>query len=139
MYARRDLFRLGLSGASMAAGASLLPGLGRAQGFWGAPGGYGPREVAVHNLHTGESISAIYFDRGEYVPDALSAMNHVMRDFRTGEIHEMQPQLFDLWHTIRDVDREPRAVPDHLRLPLAPDQRHAARDVLRRGAETATT
>ena len=109
MYARRDIFKLGLSGASMAAGATLLPGLGKAQGyfgaqgFWGAPGGFGPREVAVHNLHTGESISAIYFDRGRYVQDALDAMNHVMRDYRTGETHEMQPQLFDLWHTIRDV------------------------------------
>ena len=109
MYARRDLFKLGLSSASVAAGATLLPGLGKAQGYfgaqgyWGAPGGFGPREVAVHNLHTGESISAIYFDRGAYVPDALAAMNHVMRDFRTGQIHEMNPQLFDLWHTIRDV------------------------------------
>ena len=109
MYARRDLFKLGLSSASVAAGATLLPGLGKAQGYfgaqgyWGAPGGFGPREVAVHNLHTGESISAIYFDRGAYVPDALAAMNHVMRDFRTGETHEMSPQLFDLWHTIRDV------------------------------------
>ena len=114
MYARRDIFKLGLSGATMAAGATLLPGLGHAQGyfgaqgFWGAPGGVGPREVAVHNLHTGESISAIYFARGQYVPDALSAMNHVMRDFRTGEIHEMQPQLFDLWHTIRDVTESRR-------------------------------
>ena len=103
VYARRDLFKLGLSSASVAAGSVLLPGAGKAQGFWGAPGGFGPREVAVHNLHTGESISAIYFDRGQYVPDALQAMNHVMRDYRTGEEHEMQPELFDLWHTIRDV------------------------------------
>ena len=103
MYARRDLFKLGCSSIAAAAGATLLPGVGKAQGFWGAPGSLGPREVAVHNLHTGESISAIYFDQGAYVPDALSAMNHVMRDFRTNEIHEMDPQLFDLWHTIRDV------------------------------------
>ncbi len=103
MYARRDLFKLAGSSASVAMGATLLPNVCKAQGFWGAPGGFGPREVAVHNLHTGESISAIYFDRGAYVPDALDAMNHVMRDFRTGEIHVMDPQLFDLWHTIRDV------------------------------------
>ena len=114
VYARRDLFKMGLSGGAMAAGATLLPGVGKAQGYfgaqgyWGAPGGLGPREVAVHNLHTGESISAIYYDRGEYVPDALTAMNHVMRDFRTGEIHEMQPALFDLWHTIRDVTESRR-------------------------------
>ncbi len=109
MYARRDLFKMGFSSAAVSAGVTLLPGLGKAQGYfgargaWGAPGGFGPREVAVHNLHTGESISAIYYDRGQYVPDALAAMNHVMRDYRTGEIHEMRPELFDLWHTIRDV------------------------------------
>ncbi len=125
MYARRDLFKLGLSGASMAAGVTLLPGFGRAQGYfgaqgnWGAPGGYGAREVAVHNLHTGESISAIYFDRGEYVADALAAMNHVMRDFRTGDVHEMNPQLFDLWHTIRDVteSRQPFQIVSGYRSP----------------------
>ena len=103
MYARRDVFKLGLSGASVAAASALLPNFAEAQGFWGSPGGFGAREVAVHNLHTGESISTIYFDNGRYVPDALAAMNHVMRDYRTGEVHEMQPELFDLWHTIRDV------------------------------------
>src|SRR5579875_205429 len=94
---------MGFSGAATAAAAGFIPGVGQAQGFWGLPGGFGAREVAVHNLHTGESLSAIYFDKGRYVPDALFAINHVMRDFRTGEVHEMNPQLFDLWHTIRDV------------------------------------
>ena len=132
MYARRDLFKLGLSGASIAAGVTLLPGLGRAQGYfgaqgdWGAPGGYGPREVAVHNLHTGESISAIYFDRGQYVPDALAAMNHVMRDFRTGDVHEMNPQLFDLWHTLRDVteSRQPFQIISGYRSPQTNEMLH---------------
>ena len=134
MYARRDLFKVGLSGAALTVGATLLPGLGRAegyfgaQGFWGAPGGYGPREVAVHNLHTGESISAIYFDRGEYVPDALAAMNHVMRDFRTGDVHEMKPQLFDLWHTIRDVteSRQPFQIISGYRSPKTNEMLHEA-------------
>ena len=119
MYARRDLFKLGLSSATVAAGAALLPNTGKAQGFWGAPGGFGAREVAVHNLHTGESISAIYYDRGQYVPDALQAMNHVMRDYRTGEIHEMQPELFDLWHTLRDVtgSRQPYQIISGYRSP----------------------
>jgi uncharacterized protein YcbK (DUF882 family) len=134
VYARRDLFKLGLSSASVAAGVTLLPGMGEAQGyfgargFWGAPGGFGPREVAVHNLHTGESLSAIYFDRGEYVPDALSAMNHVMRDFRTGEVHEMRPELFDLWHTIRDVtgSRQPFQIISGYRSPKTNEMLHEA-------------
>jgi uncharacterized protein YcbK (DUF882 family) len=55
-----------------------------------------PRTVAFHNLHTGESLEATYWDRGTYVPDALSAVNHVLRDFRTGDVHDIDPRLLDL-------------------------------------------
>jgi uncharacterized protein YcbK (DUF882 family) len=37
---------------------------------------------------------------GRYVPDALAAVNHVMRDFRTGDVHFMDPQLLDLMHAL---------------------------------------
>jgi uncharacterized protein YcbK (DUF882 family) len=56
----------------------------------------GPRTVAFHNLHTGESLDATYWDNGTYVPDALSAVNHVLRDFRTGDVHPIEPRLLDL-------------------------------------------
>jgi uncharacterized protein YcbK (DUF882 family) len=56
----------------------------------------GPRQVALHNLHTGESLQAIYWDEGRYVPDALAAVNKVLRDFRTGDEHMMDPRLLDL-------------------------------------------
>jgi len=56
----------------------------------------GPRSVALHNLHTGESLNAIYWDDGGYVPDALAAVNRVLRDFRTGDEHPMDPRLLDL-------------------------------------------
>jgi uncharacterized protein YcbK (DUF882 family) len=56
----------------------------------------GPRSVALHNLHTGESLNAIYWDDGAYVPDALQAVNKVLRDFRTGDEHVMDPRLLDL-------------------------------------------
>jgi uncharacterized protein YcbK (DUF882 family) len=55
-----------------------------------------PRRVVIHNLHTDERVDAIYFDEGRYVPDALAAVNHVMRDYRTGDVHFMEPQLLDL-------------------------------------------
>jgi uncharacterized protein YcbK (DUF882 family) len=113
MYARRDLLRLGALGGAAAAGIATLPSRSLAQGYPYADGYYRPehselpayvdhatRQVAVHNLHTGESLETIYFDRGEYVPDALAAMNHVLRDFRTGDVHEMNPKVFDLLHTL---------------------------------------
>jgi uncharacterized protein YcbK (DUF882 family) len=59
-----------------------------------------PRRVVIHNLHTDERVDAIYFDEGRYVPDALAAVNHVMRDYRTGDVHFMEPQLLDLMHVL---------------------------------------
>ncbi len=52
--------------------------------------------MRFHNLHTDEKLDAVYFERGAYVPDALSAVNHVLRDFRTGDVHPMDPGLLDV-------------------------------------------
>jgi uncharacterized protein YcbK (DUF882 family) len=54
------------------------------------------RSLAFHNLHTGEHLSVDYWVEGDYQPQALLAVNHVLRDFRTGEIHSIEPGLLDL-------------------------------------------
>lgn len=59
------------------------------------------RTLAFHNLHTGESLSATYWEAGRYVPDALDALNHLLRDHRTGEVHPIEPGLFDLIADLR--------------------------------------
>lgn len=61
-----------------------------------------PRHVALHNLHTGESLEACYFDQGRYVPDAMAAVNKVLRDYRTGDEHPMNPGLLDVLHKVRE-------------------------------------
>jgi len=58
--------------------------------------GEDPRRVKFHNLHTDEKLDAVYWEKGAYVPDALHAVNHVLRDFRTGDMHTMDPGLLDL-------------------------------------------
>ena len=58
--------------------------------------GEDPRRVQFHNLHTDEKLDAVYWEKGAYVPDALHAVNHVLRDFRTGDMHTMDPGLLDL-------------------------------------------
>jgi uncharacterized protein YcbK (DUF882 family) len=52
--------------------------------------------VRFHNLHTDEKLDAVYWEQGRYVPDALHAVNTVLRDFRTGDVHMMDPALLDL-------------------------------------------
>jgi uncharacterized protein YcbK (DUF882 family) len=54
------------------------------------------RSVALDNLHTGESMEAVYWADGDYIPDVLAAVNVHLRDFRTGDVHPIDPRLLDL-------------------------------------------
>jgi uncharacterized protein YcbK (DUF882 family) len=54
------------------------------------------RRLAFDNLHTGERLSLEYWAKGAYIPDALSSINHLLRDFRTGDVHMIEPRLLDL-------------------------------------------
>jgi uncharacterized protein YcbK (DUF882 family) len=59
------------------------------------------RHAFVHNLHTGDTLNTVYYENGAYVPDALHAAMKVLRDWRSGEEHFMDPRLFDLMHKLR--------------------------------------
>jgi uncharacterized protein YcbK (DUF882 family) len=60
-----------------------------------------PRTLAFDNLHTGERLSVEYWTEGSYVPDALTSINHLLRDFRTGDVHVMEPRLLDLLNILQ--------------------------------------
>ncbi len=62
---------------------------------------FGPRSITLKNVHTDEKLEAIYFDDGKYVPDALEAVNKVLRDFRTGDVHPIDPRLLDVITEVR--------------------------------------
>ncbi len=59
------------------------------------------RRLAFDNLHTGEKIHTEYWADGTYIPDALKAINRVLRDFRTGDIHPIETRLLDLLVLLR--------------------------------------
>jgi uncharacterized protein YcbK (DUF882 family) len=56
---------------------------------------HAPRWLKLHNIHTQEKLEAVYFEKGEYVPDAVQALDRVLRDYRTGDVYSMHPGLFD--------------------------------------------
>lgn len=58
------------------------------------------RAVSLDNLHTGEKLQAVYWEQGEYIPDVLDAVNEHLRDYRTGEIHPINPHLLDVLDTL---------------------------------------
>jgi uncharacterized protein YcbK (DUF882 family) len=97
----------------LAAGASLiLPG--RALAATGA------RSLAFDNIHTGERLKVEYWQEGQYLPDALAEVNHILRDFRTGEVHPIAPVLLDLLAALRARldSSEPVSVISGYRSPL---------------------
>lgn len=55
-----------------------------------------PRSLVFSHLHTGERLSVEYWRSGAYLPDALAAVNRLLRDFRSGEVGTIEPRLLDL-------------------------------------------
>jgi len=56
------------------------------------------RALRFAHTHTGEHLSIEYFSGGTYLPEALTTVNQFLRDFRTGDVHEIDPALLDLLH-----------------------------------------
>jgi uncharacterized protein YcbK (DUF882 family) len=79
-----------------AAGALLLPGTKAA-----LAAATTPRQLDFYNLHTGESSSAVYWEGGRYLEDGLAEIDYALRDFRTGEVLSIDPNLLDLVHRLR--------------------------------------
>lgn len=60
-----------------------------------------PRALAFYHTHTGERLRVTYAANGRYLPEALEEVNHFLRDFRTGDVHRMDPRLLDILHELR--------------------------------------
>jgi uncharacterized protein YcbK (DUF882 family) len=66
------------------------------------------RRLAFFNTHTGESLEACYFKSGCYDPSALRAVNHILRDHRSGEAGPIDERLLDLLHALSRRCEHPR-------------------------------
>jgi uncharacterized protein YcbK (DUF882 family) len=60
----------------------------------------GQRKLSFDNPHTGETLTTVYWTKGDYVGEALREVNYIMRDFRTGDVHGIDPRLLDLLHAL---------------------------------------
>lgn len=54
------------------------------------------RRLSFHNLHTGERLSADYWRAGRFQPEALRAIDTILRDFRTGDVAPIDRRLLVL-------------------------------------------
>ena len=62
-----------------------------------------PRELSFYHTHTGERLDVCYHDGKTYVQDALSSIDYLLRDFRTGEVHPIDRGALDLLCDLRAV------------------------------------
>jgi uncharacterized protein YcbK (DUF882 family) len=101
-FHRRGFLHLSAAAAASIAGFGLAP---RAFAGVAAPALIGLndtkcRTVAFDCLHTGEKLKTDYWVDGAYVPDALADVDRVLRDFRTGDVHRIEPELLDLLNVL---------------------------------------
>jgi len=66
------------------------------------------RALSFTHTHTGERLAVEYFSGGAYLPDALTTVNHFLRDFRTDEVHVIDPGLLDLLHGLTGLTQTTR-------------------------------
>jgi uncharacterized protein YcbK (DUF882 family) len=102
LLTRRRILDLGLrAGALAAAGAFGLSGRPvEAAAPIPPERAASERTLSVFNHHTGESLRQTYWAQGQYVPDALRAIDQLFRDYRSGEVHYIDLRLIDLLHDI---------------------------------------
>jgi uncharacterized protein YcbK (DUF882 family) len=91
---RRDILKL-----SAAAMASLMAPSVMARAV---DAGSGERKIKLYNLHTGERANATYWAEGEYIVDELAIVDRVLRDYRTGEVKQMDPRLLDYLYRLQN-------------------------------------
>lgn len=91
---RRRVLRAGGALAGVSA-AGLLTASARGREAAANRRSCAPKRIGLLNLHTRERLDIEYFREGEYLPDALAAIAVMLRDFRTGERHMIDPSLLD--------------------------------------------
>lgn len=102
---RRRFLTVGVAGA---AGLAATPAWARnawewSEGrfSWTRPKVVVERDISFRHRHTDETLRTVYYANGRYIPSALREVNWLLRDFRNGEVKEIDPQLLDLLYAVR--------------------------------------
>jgi|TARA_R110002126_G_scaffold13118_3_gene56632 uncharacterized protein YcbK (DUF882 family) len=96
---RRRFLKTSLIAATVASSNIIMPKAALA-----VPHGEGSLcELSFRNLHTGEKFDGAYRVGNKYLLGALNEVNTVLRDFRTGDVYPMDPQLMDIIYTMQKL------------------------------------
>ncbi len=61
------------------------------------------KSLSFFHTHTGETLTVRYWTNGAYDPDALETINAFLADWRDGTRVDMDPELLDALHAIREA------------------------------------
>ena len=61
------------------------------------------RSLSFLHLHTGERLSVTYWADGAYLAEELSAIDCLLRDFRSGDVKTIDPRLLDRSNSVSPV------------------------------------
>ena len=96
MKVRNDtgLTRRGLLGAFAATTIVAAPTFANAFSFNKGAGDI--RRLSMYSGRTGESLDAIYWIDGEYIPEVIQEISYFMRDWRSGEVRTIDTRAIDI-------------------------------------------
>ena len=95
LLTRRRLLKLG----ALAAVGGILP----RSAFGNSNSTAKPeRSLGFYNTHTGERLQATYWEKGNYIAESLTDINHILRDHRTNEVENIDTELLDLLFALQN-------------------------------------
>ena len=65
--------------------------------------GDGRRSLSFVHAHTGEQLTAVYYEDGEYRGAVLRQLNQLLRDFRTETVFPIDPKVLDRLFMLQSV------------------------------------
>lgn len=95
---RRQFLGRSLGVAQVAMASVLLPGAARA---FAPATSADARRLSFNHLHTRERTALVYAVGGDFIQPALAHLNHFLRDHYSGEVGQMDPELYNVLHRVR--------------------------------------
>ncbi|MEJ7553590.1 MAG: YcbK family protein [Aquificaceae bacterium] len=68
----------------------------------------GARFLNLYSVNTGESLKVVYWVDGEYINSSIKEINWLLRDYRSGEVADIDLKLIDLLFLITRLSERER-------------------------------
>ena len=65
--------------------------------------------LRLYHTHTNERIDIVYRRGDSYVPSSVGRLDEFLRDHRTGDVHALDPHLFDVLHDLAAAVGKPES------------------------------